>query len=172
MTQQAPGWYPDPNLPDSERYWNGGAWTNDVRKLGTAKARRKGWLIAVGVAVVALAGYITFSAITGFGSKSEGDETAAATTTTGVALTDDQLDERAAYACTSAVEEKLGNPPGIDFVAVRRSTPDADVRERVPWIVFGYYTTDTTTPGTREGFRCEVLWDEASKTMTPTVTEP
>ena len=25
----APGWYPDPEAPSAQRWWNGEAWTND-----------------------------------------------------------------------------------------------------------------------------------------------
>ncbi len=30
MTSIPPGWYPDPENPDRQRYWNGTRWTDDV----------------------------------------------------------------------------------------------------------------------------------------------
>jgi hypothetical protein len=32
----APGWLPDPEGDDQERYWNGSAWTDRVRPVGNA----------------------------------------------------------------------------------------------------------------------------------------
>ncbi|NQX13918.1 DUF2510 domain-containing protein [Microbacteriaceae bacterium VKM Ac-2855] len=30
MTNPAPGWYPDPHQPNTQRYWNGAAWTEQT----------------------------------------------------------------------------------------------------------------------------------------------
>lgn len=34
----APGWRPDPEREDQERYWNGSAWTDRVRPAGKARS--------------------------------------------------------------------------------------------------------------------------------------
>lgn len=85
MSDTQPGWHPDPEgASDQLRWWDGQQWTSATRPSQVAppppKKSRKGWLIATGAVVVALAGYITFSAITGF-EPGEEDEPAAATTT-------------------------------------------------------------------------------------------
>ena len=52
MSSQSPaGWYPpDPNRPDELRYWNGGAWTDDVLSAAqpstAGPARVPGWLVS------------------------------------------------------------------------------------------------------------------------------
>lgn len=80
-TDQTPGWYPDPRDPGLERYWNGGAWTERTRTPAEATSRRRGWIIAGAVAVIALVGYITYAALTG-GDSSKSAEAAAPTTQT------------------------------------------------------------------------------------------
>lgn len=59
--EQPPGWYPDPWDPQQQRAWDGQRWTEHTRAL-TTKGRRTG--LYVGIAVVAvlfIAGIVTYT---------------------------------------------------------------------------------------------------------------
>lgn len=91
--QAQPGWYPDPQIPGTERFYDGTVWTTQTRPTGAggfvpappqqaepgAKKSRRGWWIAGGVvAGLFLLGGIG-AAIGGGGD--EGDDSAAKPTT-------------------------------------------------------------------------------------------
>ena len=61
------GWYPDPERPSQQRFWNGSAWSDDVRNTAQAAALppssanpvatpagRRSWLKPVSIGVIAL----------------------------------------------------------------------------------------------------------------------
>jgi Protein of unknown function (DUF2510) len=54
-----PGWYPDPQIPDTKRYWDGQDWTEDVSVGGPppGSTRRGGPGIDVG-GVLIVGGYV------------------------------------------------------------------------------------------------------------------
>lgn len=42
VPQAAPGWYPHPEMIDTQRYWDGGAWTDHIAPIGSKSARGEG----------------------------------------------------------------------------------------------------------------------------------
>lgn len=37
MDQPQPGWHPDPSMPGTERFWDGSAWSDNVRPSASAQ---------------------------------------------------------------------------------------------------------------------------------------
>lgn len=60
VPQVAPGWYPDPQMANTQRYWDGGRWTEHVAPFvrppvpPVAPAKDNGYLIAAGVVTALL----------------------------------------------------------------------------------------------------------------------
>lgn len=60
--QQPAGWYPNPEQPGTQRYWDGASWSDHVAPVGglPKKSGGKGWLIGVGaclaLAIIAVIG--------------------------------------------------------------------------------------------------------------------
>ena len=57
----APGWYPDPNMPGTQRYWDGGKWTDNVAPLPPPAPTRTGFTgssLAVVVGILIAAGVV------------------------------------------------------------------------------------------------------------------
>ncbi|WP_418059863.1 DUF2510 domain-containing protein [Pimelobacter simplex] len=58
--QVAPGWYPDPQMTNTQRYWDGGRWTEHVAPLARpavlpfVPAKDNGTLIVAGVVTALL----------------------------------------------------------------------------------------------------------------------
>jgi hypothetical protein len=75
----APGWYPDPDDPAKQAYWNGRSWRRPIATSSTASAEtagaksgRPGWLLPVLAGIVALvvvAGIAVFAMNRGSGSS-------------------------------------------------------------------------------------------------------
>ena len=52
-TAAAPGWYPDPTMPGTQRYWTGEAWSDHVAPAATSQPSMSAWkgirIVAVGI---------------------------------------------------------------------------------------------------------------------------
>ncbi|MEE1752589.1 DUF2510 domain-containing protein [Streptomyces sp. SP18CS02] len=57
-----PGWYPDPQVPATERWWDGNNWGEHTRSAG-GPPKRTGRVVALAVAGVALAAAVTAAAV-------------------------------------------------------------------------------------------------------------
>ncbi len=44
----SPGWYPDPEQPQTKRYWDGQAWTDQRAPIEEGGEGAPGWMLAVG----------------------------------------------------------------------------------------------------------------------------
>lgn len=67
MTNTAPGWYPDPNAPERQRYYDGSAWTDQVAyALAPQKpdSVRQAVVIAVGILVAAAVVWFVYGLMT------------------------------------------------------------------------------------------------------------
>jgi uncharacterized membrane protein YhaH (DUF805 family) len=67
MSEAAPGWYPDPNRPEAQMYWDGAAWRPDVA-LGTFPEQHQRYISFVPAIVVAFKRFADFA---GRSSRSE-----------------------------------------------------------------------------------------------------
>lgn len=67
-----PGWYADPVMPGTQRYWDGSAWSEHVAPAGSAAASTSGpassgmgpWAIALGVLIAAGVIWLIYSVAT------------------------------------------------------------------------------------------------------------
>ena len=58
IPQATPGWYPDPQMPGTQRYWDGAAWSDHVAPAAPPQVGISVWK---GVRIVALAEPIPIS---------------------------------------------------------------------------------------------------------------
>ena len=74
MTQEAPqstppGWYPDPRMTGTQRYWDGERWTDHVAPLAHSPAPASSggvsvWVIAGGILIAAIVLWFVYSVVT------------------------------------------------------------------------------------------------------------
>lgn len=85
-----PGWYPDPNLPGSMRFWDGEAWTQNVLSAEAPNRNDSRRLVIVGVIAALLIGFVmslqSVSLLTGAGTVTTGAAIATAAAIASLAL--------------------------------------------------------------------------------------
>jgi len=88
-SEQAPaGWYADSNMANTQRYWDGKSWTDDVAPLGasqqpaSSKPEQQSQLVTVGILAASIVGVImamqSASLLTGTGTQWTGTAIAGA----------------------------------------------------------------------------------------------
>ena len=72
MTTIEPGWYPDPADPATQRYWDGGAWT-EIWDIATRQANGNLYWLMVEFAAPVTAAEFLFSTKVGYGFDGYGN---------------------------------------------------------------------------------------------------
>lgn len=164
------GWYPDPDHPGDERFWNGAQWTERRRASREAPAagtttphRTTMWLVLGGVAVVAIAGIVLLAVLVAQSDAVVEDDDAefnevsitdceapgplSAQQTRGVA--ENGSSERSDYRIDVAVFSADGTRIGTGSTSV----DDVEPGQRAVWTS----ETDTTVDDWDDGSTCQVL---------------
>ncbi|MEE3851927.1 DUF2510 domain-containing protein [Gordonia sp. LSe1-13] len=150
MTQpHPPGWYPDPQVPKTIRYWDGHQWTAQTRRVETKKSNNWKWLLGV-LAILVVIGVVG-SVV---GDESEDDS--ADTSSTGTTLVpvetlspaEQEAQERANSAAleAEASRESQQRAAQLDKSSYQQTdsrtwqlvvkNPDAHIGEK--YVVYGY----------------------------------
>lgn len=161
MTQQRPtppGWYADPQVPRTQRWWDGSSWTSHTRPVGPTNKRSssKVWWLIGGIFVVfvvliviigAIAASTSDTATSKSNSATETAETPAPSTVDEAAEASKQAADSSAKAETLARETDRTQFKEVserDWQLIAKN-PDAHVGEKV--VIYGKVTQADSATG-------------------------
>lgn len=165
------GWYPDPDRPGEERFWNGAAWTRrrpaaaspEVDANSDGPNRRTIWLVIGAMAIVAVVGIVLLAALADGSDPIVEDDDAefrevsitdceppgALTAQQVRGVAENGSSERSDYRIEVAVFAADGTRIGTGSTDVR----DVEPGQRAVWTS----DTDTAEQDWEDGSTCEVL---------------